>query len=229
MTDEHLSQLSALVDGELTPHTALSLCDALERDPALSATWERYHLIGQALRGERVGREARGVAAAVREQLRHAPAPVASRALPSRPRAWRSPFAGAALAAAAAFLAVFAVPSLYQGPESMTASPRPLVERLDVGGEERLAREGEVAAAVASAAGPNTEGAGFGTDPARTTTTPTLVPAAPVQPWRRWQTDRDDLASKLDLFVVNHQEAAPAAGVKGVLPYATLIGYGTGR
>jgi sigma-E factor negative regulatory protein RseA len=42
---------------------------------------------------------------------------------------------------------------------------------------------------------------------------------------RRWHLDRPDLASKLDLFLVNHQEAAPAAGVKGMLPYATLVGY----
>jgi len=42
---------------------------------------------------------------------------------------------------------------------------------------------------------------------------------------RRWQTDRDELASKLDVFLVNHQETAPAAGVKGMLPYATLVGY----
>jgi len=233
MTDEHLSQLSALVDGELTAHNALPLCDALQRDPALSATWERYHIMGQVLRGERVAWDARAVAVAVREQLRHAPPPEVSRAVSNRPRAWRSPFAGAALAAAAAFLAVFAVPSLYQGPESIAISPQPLVERIAVGGErvasdERPVGRGLGAAAAAMATGPGIPGTRPGDDPALATR-PTLSQPAPARPNRRWQTDRDELASKLDLFVVNHQETAPAAGVKGVLPYVTLVGYETVR
>jgi sigma-E factor negative regulatory protein RseA len=189
MTDEQVSWLSALVDGELAHRNTLPLYDALERDPALRGAWERYHLIGQVLRGERVRREGRGVAAAVQEQLHGEPIPMLPRtAAGCRPRVWYSPFAGAALAAAAALLAVFAVPGLYQGPESvpdLTESP-----------------------AVMSAAA--------------------LTPPA-AREVRRWQTDRDDLASKLDLFFVNHQESAPATGVKGMLPYATLVGYEAGR
>ena len=41
----------------------------------------------------------------------------------------------------------------------------------------------------------------------------------------RWQLDRPDLASKLDLFLVTHQETAPATGAKGMLHYATFVGY----
>ena len=189
MTDEHRSQLSALVDGELPSRHALSLFAAVERDRGLSATWERYHLIGQALRGERVQPDARGIAAAVREQLDGEPIVLIPRAAVSGPRVWRPPFAGAALAASAVLLAVFAVPSLYQGPESAPA---------------RSALPSALAAA--------------GQRP------PNLRYAA-----RRWQTDRGDLANKLDLFLVNHQETAPATGVKGMLPYATLVGYETGR
>ena len=59
MTDEQISQLSALVDGELAGRNALGLYDSVERDPALRAAWERYHLIGQVLRGERVQRDRR--------------------------------------------------------------------------------------------------------------------------------------------------------------------------
>jgi sigma-E factor negative regulatory protein RseA len=184
MTDEQVTQLSALVDGELTSRHAVPLYDSVECDPVLRATWERYHLIGQALRGERVQPQVRGLAAAVREQLNSEPAPVRPRAASVQPRVWHSPFAGAALAAAAAFVAVFAVPSLFQGP---TPAPIPT--------------------AALAVAPPPAIGA----------------PANPAV--RRWQTDRDDLASKLDLFLVNHQEAAPASGVKGMLSYATLVGY----
>ncbi|WP_295404600.1 sigma-E factor negative regulatory protein [uncultured Thiocystis sp.] len=41
----------------------------------------------------------------------------------------------------------------------------------------------------------------------------------------RWQLDRPDLASKLDQFLVTHQETAPATGAKGMLRYATFVGY----
>jgi sigma-E factor negative regulatory protein RseA len=193
MTDEHLPQLSALVDGELADRKALSLRDALDRDPALSTTWERYHLIGQVLRGERVSLDARGVAAAVRERLRSESAPPTAELAVARVRVWRPPFAGAALAAAAVLLAVFAVPGLYQGPESAPLARTPL------------------AAAAPFAL------------------TADAREFDEVQQPRRWQTDREALASRLDLFLVNHQEATPVAGVNGMLPYATLVGYETGR
>jgi sigma-E factor negative regulatory protein RseA len=51
----------------------------------------------------------------------------------------------------------------------------------------------------------------------------TLIPA------RRWDLDRPELVNKLDLFLVTHQETAPTTGAKGMLPYATFVGYETGR
>lgn len=188
MTDEQVTQLSALVDGELANRQAAPLFDSVACDPALRATWERYHLIGQVLRGERVQPEFRGLAAAVHEQLRYEPSLARSPAAIVQSRVWRPPFAGAALAAAAAFLAVFAVPSLFQGPTPAFLPPVGLVSA-----------------------------------------SPPAIHPAPSPQVRRWQTDRDDLAHKLDLFLVSHQEAAPASGVKGMLPYATLVGYETRR
>jgi sigma-E factor negative regulatory protein RseA len=185
MTDQKLEQVSALVDSELSDPLASGLLDRIGRDPELRATWERYHLIAQAVRGEPITPAARRLASSIGEALRHEPTPLrrvsGRRRHPSR----LVPFAGAALAAGAAFLAVFAVPNLLQGPDTMT--PQPLQRP------------------VASA-----------------------TPAVGVAE-RRWQLDRPDLANKLDLFLVNHQEAAPAAGVKGMLPYATLVGYESAR
>ncbi len=183
MTDEHRSLVSALVDGELDGRRAARLYDLVGREPELRAAWERYHLIGQAVRGERVAREVRGVADAVRQALEDEPTVMVPR--PARlGRATRfAPFAGAALAAGVAILAVLAVPILLEGP----------------------APEGWRA--------------------------PATAPYASLEqsPSLRWQLDRPDLADKLDLFLVNHQEAAPATGVKGMLPYATLVGYDIGR
>jgi sigma-E factor negative regulatory protein RseA len=41
----------------------------------------------------------------------------------------------------------------------------------------------------------------------------------------RWSQGRPALESKLNGYLVNHQEYAPAAGMKGVLPYATFVSY----
>ncbi|KXX64733.1 sigma-E factor negative regulatory protein [Marichromatium gracile] len=45
----------------------------------------------------------------------------------------------------------------------------------------------------------------------------------------RWGIDRPDLANKLDLFLVTHQDTASASGAKGMLPYATFVGYESPR
>jgi sigma-E factor negative regulatory protein RseA len=44
-------------------------------------------------------------------------------------------------------------------------------------------------------------------------------------PGVRWSQGRPALESKLNGYLVNHQEYAPAAGMKGVLPYATFVSY----
>lgn len=180
---EERQQLSLLVDGELDVRQAAGLCDQVGRDPQLRATWERYQLAGRALRGEHIDPDARAVADRVRSALESEPVPIMMRKVPRASRT--APFAGAALAAAAVFLAVFAVPSFLHGPGDDRSLPR------------------DLATAELSVAPPSRE--------------------------RRWNLNRPDLENKLDLFLVNHQEAAPATGVKGMLSYATLVGYESGR
>lgn len=46
---------------------------------------------------------------------------------------------------------------------------------------------------------------------------------------QRWHISEPDIENKLDRFLVNHQEMAPASGIKGLLPYATFVGYEAGR
>lgn len=185
MSDQRLERLSALMDGELNDHLAATLLDQTGSDARFRAAWERYHLIGQALRGEAISPAVRPIAESVAQTLRSEPIQIRRRTGHSGPYSRLASFGGAALAAGAAFLAVFAVPNLFQG-----SDPQPV---------EPLAQQ---AANRAPAAGA-TE--------------------------RRWDLDRPEVASKLDLYLVNHQEAAPATGVKGMLPYATLVGYEVAR
>ena len=197
MKEQQQQALSALLDGELPAPQASGLLDAIERDSELCGLWERYHLIGGVLRGEGTVMAYRGVAERTRERVAAEPTVLAP-AGPSRRRASRiAPFAGVALAASAAFLAVFAVPSLFE-PVS-TASRDQGVART-----ERISSGPEASAPVSER----------------------FLVSGSAQ---RWHIDQPAVRSKLDRLLVSHQEYAPATGINGMLPYATLVGYGAGR
>lgn len=51
LASQHRRQLSALVDGDLSPDQARFLLRRLEHDEDLSGRWQRWHLIGDVLRG----------------------------------------------------------------------------------------------------------------------------------------------------------------------------------
>jgi sigma-E factor negative regulatory protein RseA len=46
---------------------------------------------------------------------------------------------------------------------------------------------------------------------------------------QRWHLDKPELEHKLDRFLVNHQARSPASGIKGFIPYATVVGYEAGQ
>jgi sigma-E factor negative regulatory protein RseA len=186
MSDEQRQRISELQDGELTPSGASKLIDLLARDPNLRGDWERYHLIGLAIRNEPIVVEHRAIADAVRERIREEPTVLAPNRSGIDRRVKLKPAVGIALAAAAAFFAVFVAPALFDGSGGLQPGPG---------------------------------------------MAPTFVaqdPAAEI-PARRWDLDRPELVNKLDLFLVTHQETAPTNGAKGMLPYATFVGYDAGR
>ena len=93
-------QISRLMDGEVDATEMDAVCTTLRRDDAM-ATWNLYHTIGDALRGETAA--TRNLAAAVSRTLAAEPTVVAPRAQPlSRPASW-------AFAAAASLAAVTVV------------------------------------------------------------------------------------------------------------------------
>lgn len=185
MSEQQREHVSALVDSELDAVLVHPTVAALESSPELSAVWERYHLIGQALRGESVHIEHRDIAERVRALIQSEPVPINARRPGQHSRV--GPFAGAALAAAAAFLAVFAVPQLF-GPQPTLAPPT----------------------ATLTTAGPPPQFL--------------IAPSA-----NRWQIEQPAVQDKLDRFLVNHHAHSPAAGIKGFMPYATVVGYESGR
>jgi sigma-E factor negative regulatory protein RseA len=186
MTEEQRQRLSQLVDGEMGTGAAALVLDAVEGDSELRATWERYHLIGQALRHEPINPACRGIAAQMRERIAMEPIPLSTR----RPR-WVSP------------------------PVHVGGAP----------GRRRWAMGLAAAAcggvAVFMATPLLTNGTVFSLEPAGSS--PLAVRES--VPLSRVQIENPELASKLDLYLVTHQATAPATGAKGMLPYATLVGY----
>ena len=123
MKEQQRQAVSALLDGELAAPQAGQVIDALEQDPELRALWDRYHLIGGALRREGAALAWRGIADQTRARIAAEPTVLAPTNLRHRRPSRVAPFAGVALAASAAFLAVFAVPALFQ-PEATSPAPR---------------------------------------------------------------------------------------------------------
>ena len=104
-------QLSALIDGALSPDEARFMLRRLEHDEALAGCHERWQLLGDVLRGQACAPAPVDFAARVRSAVAAEPAPLAPAAPAERSRerrgGWRRWGGGAALAASVAAVAMF--------------------------------------------------------------------------------------------------------------------------
>jgi sigma-E factor negative regulatory protein RseA len=185
MSQIHREQLSLLMDGGLDTAARAEVVHRLSGDPELRAVWNRYHLMGDALRGEPLTREILCIADRVRDALADEPVVLVPR-WQRLPRSWMVPIAGVALAASVAGLALVVGPGLLGGDTALAPA-----------GQGSLAQEQDKPPTVLylDRAGTN------------------------------WNLKRPEMESKLNSYLVNHQEYAPASGMKGMLPYATLASY----
>jgi sigma-E factor negative regulatory protein RseA len=118
MTDDINEQISALLDNELNQKEFRHTLDLLEEDASLRGSWDRYTLIGDAMRGEAVRFSADSIADRVKRRLEREPVnlPVLRPLLAGRPgrfpSRWYKSVGGAALAASVAVITVLAFPQL---------------------------------------------------------------------------------------------------------------------
>ncbi|MBP7983317.1 MAG: RseA family anti-sigma factor [Chromatiaceae bacterium] len=215
MSEQQREHVSALADGELETLLVGPTISALEANADLKAAWERYSLIGSALRGEALRPEYRQIAARVSEELAAGPIPLsASRPAHRQPRpraaetsrSRRGHYAGVALAASAAFLAVYALPPLFTASNPVPTSP-----------------------ALAQVTPPISSPVAVSVSPPPSSRLVSLSPSRTSEVSPRWHLAAPELESKLDQFLVNHQASSPANGIKGIFPYATVVGYEAGR
>lgn len=181
MSEPKQELLSSLIDGQLDTLAVGDVLEELESDDQLRGAWSRYHLIGYALRGEPVRADFEGIAERVSQRLaEEVVTPIRSK-VPRGRSAWLGPAVGYALAASAALVAVFALPSLF---EDRRGPGNQLVLR-DLPQAKHYLQD-------------------VGT---------------------RWSQGQPALDSKLNSYLVNHQEYTPVASMKGLLPYATFVSY----
>lgn len=118
-------QLSALIDGELSADETRFLMRRLEHDEELSGCHERWHLLGDVLRGAACAPAPLDFSARVRAAVAAEPAPAA--AAPGRARSgWRWG-GGAAIAASVAALALFMTRERLPGDTVATPEPMAVV------------------------------------------------------------------------------------------------------
>lgn len=199
MNDETLREsLSALVDGELSRAQAERVLDALSRDPALREQWRRHHLISAVLCGDGdVASGADGLAQRVAAGLDAAPVLSATRRVPRRGRSW-VPVALAASLALAAVLASLA----WLDPSGNMIGERPVIA-----GDGAAASAPDSSIADATPSG-TAQGNADAVARARMT----------------WNDTRPAIEARLNAYLLNHNEYL-AGGVRGMLPYARVVGY----
>jgi sigma-E factor negative regulatory protein RseA len=109
MSEQIREQVSAFLDGELPSSETELLLKRLTRDGELRESFGRYALIGEALRGATPSLMKTGFAGRVNFAIDGEPVPAGgSQLLRSRTPHWWRPFAGAAVAAGVAAVAVVA-------------------------------------------------------------------------------------------------------------------------
>ena len=112
MTDKILEQVSAFADDELDAREAGLLLTRMQRDGALRDAWDRYHLIGEAMRQSLPEAHDAGFAERVATRIEREDNVNRSRHSVNRLLVQLRPVAGMAVAASVAMLAVFTL----QGP-----------------------------------------------------------------------------------------------------------------
>jgi Anti sigma-E protein RseA, N-terminal domain len=106
MNEKKLEAISALMDGEVRDGDQFAL-DGWTRDEDLRATWGRYHLISESMRGTLPRHMDPSLAAKIAAAIQDEPVMLAPDAPYNRP--WLKPIAGMAIAASVATLAVVGI------------------------------------------------------------------------------------------------------------------------
>lgn len=205
MTDKVNEQISALVDGELGSDEQEFLLRRLAHDKTLQGKWNRYHLISDTLQNHLPNKMDVRLATLVSDELEKEDAlQVSSRNGTTKKLA--KLVAGLSIAAS---VAVFSIIGIQQYNVLQTdhaietvaiASTTPPI----LSSTTPVAFEKKLAIASGSDASPVYIRVSSGT---------------------RWDLDRPEIGSRLNGYLVNHNEYASATNFQGMVHYARIAGY----
>jgi len=201
MTNNRDEELSAMLDGELSNPEVGRVLDAIVTDSALAARWGRYLFIGDAIRGQLPAHVNAGFLAEVEQRLEAEP-PILAPAPESEPPSDRVDPRNASVILKWSSGRFF----------------KPLVG---------LAAAASVAA-VALILLPGEQASSPGPAVARQAAAPQVASEttlATESSGIRWTAGEPAVANKLNRYLVNHNAVAPSTTIRGMIPYATLVGY----
>lgn len=197
MADNLEEKISALVDGELSRDEVAQLVTALKEDAATQASWRHFHLISDALKNNLPDRVPEDFVSRVSKALESEPA-LSNPPVTLKPKSssLHAPTIGFALAASVAAIAFLGLGWSSLNPGEHTAGPA-------------------VVAEVAPPAVP------------AVTPVSTLPAISYTQVHgRQWDVEQPDVISKLNGYLISHDQFSLASGVRsGVLPQVRIVGY----
>lgn len=184
MTEQELERLSALVDDELSEREITGEVRKLDQQQEARERWSRYHLIGDAMRGEVGSLYNTSLAQSISRRLEDEPVVLAPAALKRKAKGRRRAFTGVAVAASLAAVAMVMAPQL-------------------------INQDGVATQPVVAEQQP-----------------PQARTYFVAQDGTRWELlKKPAVESRLNNYLVNHQERSPSSNIKGIMPYATFVSY----
>ncbi len=120
--EHHRQQLSAMLDGALSPDAARFMLRRLQHDVELASCWERWQVCGDVLRGQRNALLPADFAQCVARALANEHTAPAVTTMAAKPR-WARWGGGAALAASVAVAALFVVRQTPSAVDPVTVDP----------------------------------------------------------------------------------------------------------
>lgn len=188
MSEQSREQISALMDDELE-NGAPFILKVLEDNQEYRATWHRYHLIGESLRGNLPEHIDMHLADRIRASLENEPSILAPASNTIRNQLVK-PAIGFAIAASVTVAVILGVKQSGVGPASSTPAPTTVA-----------ANQTETPAVV------------------RVTAEPAIQ--NPSQDYKATA----NAQTRLNRYLVNHNEYRSNAGVQGMLPYVRIVAH----
>lgn len=211
MTEKTREQISTLIDDELSASERTGLLKQLKQTPELGETWARYHLIGDAIRGESVQADILGIAQRVSAQIADEPAIIAAPRPGERSSGkdkgqrvhWMRPSIGVALAASVAGAAIMVLPDFST---NLVDTPDTAPVQVAETAPPLFMPEPDALQLISAAEAPHS-----------------YSPSSGMH-WKNLS--QPETVSRLNRYLIDHNElASPAAGMTGVLPYASFVSY----